>query len=129
MKKNSIIETREFVPEYFGNNREYQVFLKDKKYGDVNIEYIEAVESYMVHADFKKNGKTELIVKTPEGEVKIDLTGKLNGRGAYLKKDKEVIEKATDVVIAGVEAGSKLDKAHELGITVIDEEMFLAFIK
>ncbi len=27
------------------------------------------------------------IVRTPEGEVKADLTGKANGRGAYLKKD------------------------------------------
>ena len=35
------------------------------------------------------------VVRTPEGEVVIDLTGKKNGRGAYLKKDKEVIEKAS----------------------------------
>ena len=34
------------------------------------------------------------IVRTPEGEIKVDLTGKLNGHGAYIKKDKEVIEKA-----------------------------------
>lgn len=34
------------------------------------------------------------VVKTPEGEVKIDLTGRLNGKGAYLKKEKEVINKA-----------------------------------
>ena len=34
------------------------------------------------------------IVRTPEGEVKIDLKGKANGRGAYLKKDKDVILKA-----------------------------------
>ncbi|MBR2676678.1 MAG: YlxR family protein [Solobacterium sp.] len=27
------------------------------------------------------------IVRTPEGDVKADLTGKANGRGAYLKKD------------------------------------------
>ena len=40
--------------------------------------------------------KQELIriVKTPEGEVKVDLTGKLNGHGAYIKKDLEVIAKA-----------------------------------
>lgn len=36
------------------------------------------------------------IVKTPTGEVKVDLTGKLNGRGAYIKKDSCVIEKAKD---------------------------------
>lgn len=44
----------------------------------------------------EKFPKIELIriVRTPEGEIKIDQTGKANGRGAYLKKDKEVIEKA-----------------------------------
>ena len=47
---------------------EYQASLKDKKYGDVSVKYIESTDSYMVHADFKKNGKTKLIIKTPDGE-------------------------------------------------------------
>jgi len=34
------------------------------------------------------------IVRTPEGKVIPDITGKANGRGAYLKKDIEVINKA-----------------------------------
>lgn len=34
------------------------------------------------------------IVRTKEGNILVDPTGKANGRGAYLKKDKEVIEKA-----------------------------------
>lgn len=34
------------------------------------------------------------VVRTPEKTVIIDLKGKANGRGAYLKKDKEVILKA-----------------------------------
>lgn len=34
------------------------------------------------------------IVRTPEGTVIIDELGKANGRGAYLKKDIEVINKA-----------------------------------
>lgn len=44
----------------------------------------------------EKLPKGELIrvVRTPEGEVIIDETGKANGRGAYLKKDKEVFLKA-----------------------------------
>ena len=44
----------------------------------------------------KKCDKKDLIriVKTPLNEIVIDLTGKVNGRGAYLKKDLEVIEKA-----------------------------------
>lgn len=38
--------------------------------------------------------KKELIriVKTPEGDVKIDVSGKMNGRGAYLKKSAEALE-------------------------------------
>lgn len=44
----------------------------------------------------EKYPKQELlrIVRTPENEVKVDLSGKINGHGAYIKKDKEVIEKA-----------------------------------
>jgi len=40
--------------------------------------------------------KKELVrlVRTPEQEIKIDLSGKLNGKGAYLKKDISIIEKA-----------------------------------
>ena len=34
------------------------------------------------------------IVRTPEGDVIIDHTGKANGRGAYLKKEISVFEKA-----------------------------------
>lgn len=34
------------------------------------------------------------VVRCPDGTVKVDLTGKMNGRGAYVKKDLEVIEKA-----------------------------------
>lgn len=34
------------------------------------------------------------IVKNNQGEVFVDLTSKANGRGAYLKKDKEAIDKA-----------------------------------
>ena len=34
------------------------------------------------------------IVRTPEHDVVVDDTGKVNGRGAYIKKDLEVLEKA-----------------------------------
>ena len=34
------------------------------------------------------------IVKNNEGEVFVDLSSKANGRGAYIKKDLEVLEKA-----------------------------------
>lgn len=65
----------------------------------------------------EKFPKKELIrvVKTPENTVIVDLTGKVNGRGAYLKKDKEVIEKARTTKV--------LDKHLEIEIkdSVYDE--------
>ena len=38
--------------------------------------------------------KSELlrIVRTPDGDIEVDETGKLNGRGAYIKKDLGVLE-------------------------------------
>ncbi len=44
----------------------------------------------------EKLPKKELIrvVRTPEGNIIIDESGKSNGRGAYLKRDLEVIVKA-----------------------------------
>ena len=51
------------------------------------------------------------IVRTPEGTIEVDLTGKLNGRGAYIKKEKDVVEKARK---------SKVLERH-LEITIEDE--------
>ena len=51
------------------------------------------------------------IVRTPEGEVLVDQSGKLNGRGAYLKKDAEVFKKAK---------ASKILE-HILGIEIKEE--------
>ena len=60
----------------------------------------------------EKLPKMELlrIVKTPEGNIEIDTTGKLNGRGAYIKKDINVLEKA--------KKGKILDKVLEADISL-----------
>lgn len=44
----------------------------------------------------EKLPKQELfrVVRTTDGVVEVDLTGKKNGRGAYLKKDRDTILKA-----------------------------------
>lgn len=44
----------------------------------------------------EKLPKHELIriVKTKDGEVIVDLTGKINGHGVYIKNDLDVLEKA-----------------------------------
>lgn len=46
----------------------------------------------------EKLPKQELVrvVRTPEGNVIVDTTGKQNGRGAYLKRDSDVFKKAQE---------------------------------
>ena len=56
------------------------------------------------------------VVRDKDGNVSVDLTGKANGRGAYLKKDIEVIDKA--------EKTKALDRILEVEIPAsIYEEM------
>lgn len=59
--------------------------------------------------------KKELIrvVRTPEGEIVVDPTGKKNGHGAYVSRSKETIQKAR--------ANHALDRALE---TTIPQEIF-----
>lgn len=57
--------------------------------------------------------KKELVrvVKTPEGEISLDPTDKMNGRGAYLCKDPQCLRKA--------QKSKRIEKA--LSCTVPDE--------
>ena len=61
--------------------------------------------------------KRELIraVKSPEGEISLDLTGKKSGRGAYICPDKKCFDKARK--------GKRLERALE---TSIPEEVYEA---
>jgi len=61
----------------------------------------------------EKLPKQELvrIVRTPEGEVIIDEKGKANGRGAYLKKDISVIDKAEKSKVLNIKLEVEVPKA------------------
>lgn len=48
---------------------------------------------------------------------------------SFAGKTSSSVSKKTSYVLAGEEAGSKLDKANALGIKVIDEETFMGMIK
>ena len=44
--------------------------------------------------EMKSKKEMMRILKTPEDEIVLDVTGKKNGRGAYLCKEKECLTKA-----------------------------------
>lgn len=73
----------------------------------------------------EKLPKKELIrvVRTPEGDIIIDEAGKANGRGAYLKKDIEVFNKAKQSKILNRHLEVEVPDSifDELG-SMIDEE-------
>lgn len=46
----------------------YKVYLSEKKYGDVSIEYIESIDTYCISSKFYKTGDTKLIIENPKGE-------------------------------------------------------------
>jgi len=63
-------------------------------------------------------GKTVVLTGTLESFTRPELTEKLEALGAKVSGS---VSKKTDLVIAGESAGTKLDKARELGIEVWDE--------
>ena len=100
-----------------------------------NIALINALKEQ--HVNFTYLGSTATAANSFFSGKTVVLTGTLSKYGR--KEATEILEnlgakvtgsvsKATDVVIAGQEAGSKLDKARALGIMVLNEEEFLALL-
>ena len=52
------------------------------------------MRSCVVTREKLPKGELLRIVKTTDGSVVADISGKINGRGAYIKKDIEVLDKA-----------------------------------
>ena len=107
-------------------------FFKEEK----NLNIIKKLKDAGVNTKSLKLEENDL-VKVFEG-MKIVLTGTL----PTLKRNdaKDIIEKlgakatssvskSTSFVLAGEEAGSKLEKANDLGIKVVDEDKFMEFTK
>ncbi len=66
-------------------------------------------------------GKTVVVTGTLENYSRTSIKDKLESLGAKVSGS---VSKKTDYVIAGEEAGSKLTKAQELGVTVLSEKEF-----
>ena len=107
----------------FFANEDNKVLIERLKAYQLNFEFlgntVSAANSYF-------SGKTCVLTGTLSSMGRKEATEKLENLGAKVTGS---VSKATDVVIAGVEAGSKLDKAQALGIKIMDEEEFLSLIK
>ncbi len=110
------------IVEWFADERNIETVNKLKDH-HVNFTFlgqnVAAANSYF-------SGKTVVLTGTLYKYGRKEATEILENLGAKVTGS---VSKATDVVVAGVEAGSKLDKARSLGITVLDEEEFLELIK
>jgi DNA ligase (NAD+) len=71
------------------------------------------------------SGKTFVITGTLNTMERLDAEKAVKARGG---KATSSVSKKTDYLVAGPGAGSKLAKAQELGIKIIDEEAFLALL-
>jgi DNA ligase (NAD+) len=71
-------------------------------------------------------GKTVVLTGTLSHYSRDEMTSILEGIGAKVSGS---VSRNTDVVIAGVDAGSKLQKAQELGVKVMDEDEAMSHLQ
>jgi DNA ligase (NAD+) len=95
-----------------------------------NIELCERLEASGVRTKIEKAsgpvdeslaGKTFVLTGTLGAYTRDEARAAIEDRGGRVSSS---VSKKTDYVVAGEEAGSKLDKAQALGVTVIDEAAF-----
>ena len=99
-----------------------------------NVEVIEQLRAAGVHwaeteptarAPLPLAGKTFVLTGTLPTMSREDAKEKLEAAGAKVAGS---VSKKTDYVVAGAEAGSKLEKAQALGVAVLDEEGMLKLL-
>ena len=109
--------------ETFFMDEKNKLLIQELKDRGLNFKYLgsttKAADSYF-------SGKTVVLTGTLSSMGRKEATNLLEDLGAKVTGS---VSKSTDCVIAGVEAGSKLDKAQALGITVLSEDEFLALLK
>jgi DNA ligase (NAD+) len=104
------------VTAFFTESRNQQL-LEQLKAAGVN-----QIEPTAVSTDGVLSGKTYVITGTLPSLSRTQATALIEGAGGRVAGS---VSKKTDALLAGADAGSKLDKAKELGVEVIDEAEFL----
>lgn len=96
---------------------------------ETHIEFLKRLENAGVNMEYKSSfegdlfsGKTFVLTGTLENLKRSEAKEKIEALGGKVSGS---VSKKTDYVLAGSEAGSKLEKAQELGIKVISEAEFL----
>lgn len=108
--------TAEYIRDFFMEESNREMITKLRFYG-VNMNYIDT----SISNDSVFAGKTVVLTGTLEKYSRNEATALLENLGAKVSGS---VSKKTDYVIYGTEAGSKLDKARELGVTTLDESEF-----
>lgn len=109
------------VREFFDEERNIKI-IDEFKAQSVNTEYIDEGANF----DNRFEGKTFVVTGTLETLKRAEAEALIENYGGKASKS---VSKNTDYVLAGENAGSKLDKAQSLGITVIDETEFLKMVE
>ena len=107
---------------YFKNEKNMQMIEKLRQKG-LNFKYL---GSTSIASNSFFSGKTCVLTGALSSMSRSEATRILEDLGAKVTTS---VTRSTDLVIAGTDAGSKLDKAHQLNIEVIDENTFMELIK